>query len=101
MKRRDLLAFGAAALAAPAGSRRAASAPPGYRVTWFDAKAAGADLMTTAQTVAGVLHRFDNALDPQRLAEQASSKAASAETASRSEAAGMNGARLGPVPSHP
>ncbi len=47
---------------------------PGYRYSIsLDAKAAGADLMTTAQTVAGVLHRFDNALDPQRLAEQASS----------------------------
>lgn len=47
---------------------------PGYRYNIsLDAKAAGADLMTTAQTVAGVLHRFDNALDPQRLAEQASS----------------------------
>ncbi|OAN39649.1 penicillin-binding transpeptidase domain-containing protein [Mycolicibacterium iranicum] len=47
---------------------------PGYRYNIsLDAKAAGADLMTTAQTVAGVLHRFDNTLDPQRLAEQASS----------------------------
>jgi virginiamycin B lyase len=42
MLRRDLLAFGAAALAAPLLPRdAAANAPPGYRVTWFDAKAPG------------------------------------------------------------
>ena len=43
MKRRDLLAFGTAALTASVGPRpaAAAAAPPGYRVTWFDAKAPG------------------------------------------------------------
>lgn len=47
---------------------------PGYRYQFsLDAQAAGAALMTTARTVADVLRRFDNALDPQRLAEQASS----------------------------
>jgi hypothetical protein len=47
---------------------------PGYR--WgvsLDARAAGANLMATARTVADTLRRFDNTLDPQRLAEQASS----------------------------
>ncbi|MEZ0342779.1 penicillin-binding transpeptidase domain-containing protein [Mycobacterium sp. pV006] len=47
---------------------------PGYRHHFaLDAKAAGAHLMTTARVVAETLHRFDNTLDPQRLAEQASS----------------------------
>lgn len=47
---------------------------PGYRYQFsLDAQAAGADLMTTARTVADVLRRFDSALDAQRLAEQASS----------------------------
>lgn len=47
---------------------------PGYRYHFaLDAKAAGAELMATARTVAGGLHRFDNTLDPQRLAELASS----------------------------
>ncbi|GJF09713.1 penicillin-binding protein [Mycolicibacterium cyprinidarum] len=47
---------------------------PGYRYqVALDAQAAGAELMATARTVAGLLHRFDDTLDPQRLAEQASS----------------------------
>lgn len=48
---------------------------PGYRYHFaLDAKAAGADLMTTSVAVVGALHRFDNTLDPQRLAELASSR---------------------------
>jgi hypothetical protein len=39
----------------------------------LDAKAAGAYLMTTATAVADALRPFDDTLDPQRLAEQASS----------------------------
>src|SRR4029450_3667312 len=39
----------------------------------LDAKAAGGALMTTARAVVGALWPFDNTLDPQRLAEQASS----------------------------
>ena len=39
----------------------------------LDAKAAGASLMTTATAVVDALRPFDNTLDPQRLAEQASS----------------------------
>lgn len=47
---------------------------PGYRYHFaLDAKTAGADLMPTARTVADVLRRFDNTLDPQRMAELASS----------------------------
>ncbi|PRC51499.1 penicillin-binding protein, partial [Mycobacterium sp. ITM-2017-0098] len=47
---------------------------PGYRYHFaLDAKAAGAELMPTARTVADVLRRFDNTLDPQRMAELASS----------------------------
>jgi len=47
---------------------------PGYRYhVALDAKAAGTELMPTARAVAGALHRFDNTLDPQRLAELASS----------------------------
>ena len=47
---------------------------PGYRYNVaLDARAAGAELMATARIVAGALHRFDDTLDPQRLAEQASS----------------------------
>ncbi len=42
MKRRDLFALGAAALTPSAGPHPAAAAPPGYRVTWFAAKAPGA-----------------------------------------------------------
>ncbi|MBS1693947.1 MAG: penicillin-binding transpeptidase domain-containing protein [Actinobacteria bacterium] len=38
----------------------------------LDAKAAGADLMPTARAVADALRPFDNTMDPQRLAEQAS-----------------------------
>ncbi len=38
----------------------------------LDAKAAGADLMPTARAVVDVLRPFDDTLDPQRLAEQAS-----------------------------
>jgi len=39
----------------------------------LDAKSAGAALMSTARAVVGALLPFDNTLDPQRLAEQASS----------------------------
>jgi len=39
----------------------------------LDAKSAGAALMSTARAVADALRPFDNTLDPQRLAEQASS----------------------------
>jgi hypothetical protein len=47
---------------------------PGYRYNFaLDAKAAGGDLMSTARAVADALRRFDNTLDAQRLAEQASS----------------------------
>ena len=49
---------------------------PGYRYhVALDAKAAGAELMPTARAVAGALNRFDNTLDPQRIAELASSNA--------------------------
>ena len=41
----------------------------------LDAKAAGADLMPTARAVVAALHPFDDTLDPQRLAEQASASA--------------------------
>ncbi|NVN54098.1 FtsI-like protein [Mycolicibacterium hippocampi] len=48
---------------------------PGYRYHFaLDARAAGVELMPTARAVVGALHRFDNTLDPQRLAELASSK---------------------------
>ncbi len=47
---------------------------PGYQYhVALDAKAAGTELMPTARAVAGALHRLDNTLDPQRLAELASS----------------------------
>ncbi len=47
---------------------------PGYRYqVALDAKKAGTELMPTARAVAGALRRFDNTLDPQRLAELASS----------------------------
>ncbi|MGD9620499.1 MAG: penicillin-binding transpeptidase domain-containing protein [Mycolicibacterium sp.] len=47
---------------------------PGYRYHFaLDAKAAGAELMSSARALAGALHRFDDTLEPQRLAEQASS----------------------------
>ncbi|MDG4664940.1 penicillin-binding transpeptidase domain-containing protein [Mycobacterium sp. 236(2023)] len=50
---------------------------PGYKYHFaLDAEAAGADLMRTANTLVGALHRFDNTLDPQRLAELASSRQA-------------------------
>ncbi len=39
----------------------------------LDAAKAGGDLMSTARVVADQLRQFDNTLDPQRLAEQASS----------------------------
>lgn len=39
----------------------------------LDAARAGGDLMTTARVVADVLRQFDNTVNPQRLAEQASS----------------------------
>ncbi|MCB0948015.1 MAG: penicillin-binding transpeptidase domain-containing protein [Mycobacterium sp.] len=49
---------------------------PGYRYHFaLDARAAGSELMSTARAVVGALHRFDDTLDPQRLAEQASSTA--------------------------
>ncbi len=47
---------------------------PGYRYHFaLDAQAAGGELMSSARAVVGALHRFDDTLDPQRLAEQASS----------------------------
>ena len=47
---------------------------PGYLYAFsLDAKAAGASLMPTARAVVDALRPFDNTLDPQRLAEQASS----------------------------
>ncbi len=47
---------------------------PGYKYHFaLDARAAGVDLMSTARTLTGALHRFDNTLEPQRLAELASS----------------------------
>lgn len=47
---------------------------PGYRYGYaLDAKAAGGALMPTARAVVDALRPFDNTLDPQRLAEQASS----------------------------
>lgn len=49
---------------------------PGYLYNVsLDAKAAGASLMPTARAVVDALRPFDNTLDPQRLAEQASSMA--------------------------
>lgn len=49
---------------------------PGYRYhIALDAKAAGAELMSTARAVADALRPFDPAMDAQRLAEQASSMA--------------------------
>lgn len=47
---------------------------PGYLYHFaLDAKSAGGALMTTAKAVVDALRPFDNTLDPQRLAEQASS----------------------------
>src|SRR6478609_10027978 len=47
---------------------------PGYQYHYaLDAKTAADQLMPTARAVAGALRRFDNTLDPQRLAELASS----------------------------
>lgn len=47
---------------------------PGYLYSYaLDAKAAGGALMQTARVVVDALRPFDNTLDPQRLAEQASS----------------------------
>ncbi len=47
---------------------------PGYRYNIaLDAQAAGSELMGTARVLVGALHRFDDTLNPQRLAEQASS----------------------------
>jgi hypothetical protein len=47
---------------------------PGYLYHYaLDAKAAGGYLMLTATTVVDALRPFDNTLDPQRLAEEASS----------------------------
>lgn len=47
---------------------------PGYRYSYaLDAKAAGEALMPTAHAVAEALHPFDHTMDPQRLAELASS----------------------------
>jgi cell division protein FtsI/penicillin-binding protein 2 len=46
---------------------------PGYLYAFsLDAKSAGAALMPTARAVVDALRPFDNTLDPQRLAEQAS-----------------------------
>ena len=53
---------------------------PGYLYHYaLDAKAAGGALMPTARAVADALRPFDNTLDPQRLAEQASSSKDAAE----------------------
>ena len=50
---------------------------PGYHYHFaLDAEAAGAALMSTARTVSDTLRRFDDTLDAQRLAEQASSMCA-------------------------
>ncbi|KKW63569.1 penicillin-binding transpeptidase domain-containing protein [Mycolicibacterium elephantis] len=47
---------------------------PGYRYSYsLDAKAAGEALMPTARAVADALRPFDHTMDPQRLAELASS----------------------------
>jgi cell division protein FtsI/penicillin-binding protein 2 len=47
---------------------------PGYLYHFaLDAKSAGAALMSTARAVVDALRPFDNTLDPQRVAEQASS----------------------------
>ncbi|HEX4586848.1 MAG TPA: penicillin-binding transpeptidase domain-containing protein [Mycobacterium sp.] len=47
---------------------------PGYLYHYaLDAKSAGSALMPTARAVADALRPFDNTMDPQRLAEQASS----------------------------
>ena len=47
---------------------------PGYLYHYaLDAKSAGGELMPTARAVADALRPFDNTMDPQRLAEQASS----------------------------
>ncbi|MHA3022551.1 penicillin-binding transpeptidase domain-containing protein [Mycobacterium sp. BMJ-28] len=47
---------------------------PGYLYHYtLDARVAGADLMPTARAVVDALRPFDNTLDPQRLAEEASS----------------------------
>ncbi|HEX2213558.1 MAG TPA: penicillin-binding transpeptidase domain-containing protein [Mycobacterium sp.] len=73
---------------------------PGYRYHFaLDAKDAGAELMTTARIVAQTLHRFDNTLDPQRLAELASSSdgplgLTTLRQAERDEVAGV----LAPLP---
>lgn len=49
---------------------------PGYRYGYaLDAKAAAGELMPTAQAIVDALRPFDNTLDAQRLAEQASSSA--------------------------
>ncbi len=48
---------------------------PGYLYHYaLDAKAAGAELMPTARAVVDALRPFDDTLDPQRLAEEASSR---------------------------
>ncbi|MGV0834826.1 penicillin-binding transpeptidase domain-containing protein [Mycolicibacterium thermoresistibile] len=48
---------------------------PGYRYHYaLDAAAAGAELMPTARAVVEALRPFNDALDPQRLAEQASAQ---------------------------
>jgi cell division protein FtsI/penicillin-binding protein 2 len=49
---------------------------PGYLYHYqLDARAAGGDLMPTAMAVADALRPFDNTMDAQRLAEEASSRA--------------------------
>ena len=53
---------------------------PGYLYHYaLDAKSAGGALMPTARAVVDALRPFDNTLDPQRLAEQASSSEGPAE----------------------
>lgn len=48
---------------------------PGFRYHYaLDARAAGAQLMTTAHAVVDALRPFNDTLDPQRLAEQASAQ---------------------------
>jgi virginiamycin B lyase len=58
MRRRDLFAFGAAALAAPAFARGAAAntpaVPPGFRVTYFNARAPGVTTAVRSRDVTAV-----------------------------------------------
>jgi hypothetical protein len=76
---------------------------PGYRYHFaLDAKAAGAELMSTARVVADVLRPFIPTIDAQRLAEQASSTAGRMDLimlnqADHDRVAGILGARPGVV----